>query len=97
MLFNTVAPVVVNPDIASKKASVTEFIVPLRRKGSIPNNAKTIHVKVTIRKESLTSKLSISCQIGFPDFRPAEININPEMAVMIVETVNAKTSPSPHL
>lgn len=96
MLFNTVAPVVVNPDIASKKASVTELIVPFKRKGNIPNTAKTTQVKVTIRKESLTSKPSISCLV-LPDFRPAEININPEMAVMIVETVNAKTSPSPHL
>ena len=87
MLFKTVAPVVVKPDIASKKASVTVFIVPLRRKGSIPNKAKTIHVKVTIKKESLTSKLSISCLLGLLDFLPADININPEIAVIIVSNV----------
>ena len=97
MLFKSVEPVVVNPDIASKKPSVTVDTVPLRMKGNIPNKANKNQVIVTIKKESLTSKLSISCRFGLPDFLPAEINMKPEIAVIIVETVKAKTSPSPHL
>jgi hypothetical protein len=88
--------VVVNPDMASKKASVTVLTVPLRRNGNIPNKANTTHVKVTIMKESFISKFSISC-LPCPDFLPAEISMNQDIAVRIVETVNAKTSPSPHL
>ena len=61
MLFNNVAPVVVKPDIASKKASVTDATVPFRRKGNIPNNANKTHVVVTMKNESFTSKLSIFC------------------------------------
>ena len=92
ILFKSVEPVVVKPDIASKKPSVTVLTVPLRRNGSMPNKAKKIQVKVTMIKESFTSKLSISRFPLFPDLRPAEIKMKPDMAVMIVETVNAKIS-----
>ena len=39
----TVAPVVVNPDIASKKASLTLRGVEQSMNGNMPNNEKTIH------------------------------------------------------
>ena len=40
MLLSTDAPVVVNPDMVSKKASVTESVVPYKRKGSMPKSEK---------------------------------------------------------
>ena len=45
----TVAPVVVKPDIVSKKASVTWSIYPPMRKGNIPKSANAIHTTVTSR------------------------------------------------
>ena len=85
MSFKTVAPVVVIPDIASKKASATVLTVPLSINGNIPNIAKRIHVIVTIKKESLISKLSILLLLYFVGFEllPAEIRIKPEIAVII--------------
>jgi hypothetical protein len=46
------APVVVNPDMISKNASVNEGIEPLNQNGKSPNNVKIIHVKVTITDPS---------------------------------------------
>ena len=43
------APVVVNPDMVSKKASVTSGIYPLIKKGNMPKKLKIIHVSVTTR------------------------------------------------
>jgi hypothetical protein len=43
-----VAPVVVKPDMVSKKASVKEGIVPLIRKGKVPKSEITIQVDPTI-------------------------------------------------
>ena len=37
MLSRAVAPVVVNPDMASKKATATRSVTPPVRKGSMPN------------------------------------------------------------
>jgi len=53
ILFNIDAPVVVKPDIVSKKASVKFGILPLIQKGNNPMIEKIIHVKVTITDPSL--------------------------------------------
>ena len=42
-----VAPVVVNPDIVSKKASVRLVMLPWMRKGNMPNSEKMTHTAVT--------------------------------------------------
>lgn len=39
-LLRMEAPVVVKPDMVSKKASVTESVVPYKRNGSIPKSEK---------------------------------------------------------
>jgi hypothetical protein len=44
-----VAPVVVNPDMVSKKALVNEDIVPLNKNGIVPNKEMTIQARATIR------------------------------------------------
>ena len=49
----TDAPVVVNPAIDSKYASVKVSNVPERRYGRDPNNDITIHARVTMTKASL--------------------------------------------
>ena len=43
-----VAPVVVKPDIDSKKASPKLLIDPLKRNGNVPKRLKINHVAVTI-------------------------------------------------
>ena len=43
------APVVVKPDIASKKASVKLLIPPLNIKGSVPKSVKNIQDTVTTK------------------------------------------------
>ena len=48
-LSMTVAPVVVKPDIVSKKASVTWSMYPPMRNGSMPKAANAIHTIVTSR------------------------------------------------
>ena len=45
----TVAPVVVSPDIVSKNASVTCWMYPPMRKGSIPKAVNATHTTVTSR------------------------------------------------
>ena len=52
----TVAPVVVKPEIVSKKASATFGMHPCIIKGSIPKIEKKIHVVATIRKPSLFAR-----------------------------------------
>ncbi len=47
-----VAPVVVNPDIDSKKASVRLSIDPVVKKGRHPKNVKLIQQRLTRRKPS---------------------------------------------
>ena len=53
MSFKMDAPVVVNPEIVSKNASVKSGIAPLIRKGSVPKIEIIIHEKVTIIYPSL--------------------------------------------
>jgi len=53
MSVKIVAPVVVMPDVDSKKAFVNEGIVPLNRKGREPKIAKRSHDNVTEIKLSL--------------------------------------------
>ena len=52
MSVNTVAPVVVNPDMVSKKASVYVGTVPSIQKGSAPTPDAQIHARVTTAKAS---------------------------------------------
>ena len=53
----TVAPVVVNPDIDSKKPSVMLVTVPENKNGSIPKIEKKIHtVAVSNHKQRLNHK-----------------------------------------
>ena len=47
-----VAPVVVKPEMVSKKASVNEGILPLNQKGNNPMMVKMIQVKVTMTDPS---------------------------------------------
>lgn len=49
----TVAPVVVKPDIHSKKASVKEGNTPLNIKGNEANAERLIQLQTTIRKPSV--------------------------------------------
>jgi hypothetical protein len=42
-----VAPVVVNPELDSKKALINDGIVPLRMYGRVPNDKKISHDSVT--------------------------------------------------
>jgi hypothetical protein len=51
-----VAPVVVNPDMVSKKASVRLGMAPEMRKGRHPNKEKNIQPRVTIPNPSLALK-----------------------------------------
>ena len=53
------APVVVKPEIVSKKASVKEGINPLIIKGREPKKLIMIHVSETIRKPYLLLMLSL--------------------------------------
>jgi hypothetical protein len=54
MLVRIDAPVVVNPDMVSKKASVKPGINPETMKGMDPNKDKVIQLKVTVRNPSRT-------------------------------------------
>jgi hypothetical protein len=51
-LLRIEAPVVVNPEIVSKKASVKVGILPLIQKGNRPISENIIQVKVTITEPS---------------------------------------------
>ncbi len=59
MALITVDPVVVKPDIVSKKASVKVKKTPSNKYGNPPKNENTTHVKVTIKKLSLVVKSSV--------------------------------------
>ena len=48
-----VAPVVVNPDMDSKNASVKDGILPDSRNGRVANKAMVAHPRVTIANPSL--------------------------------------------
>ena len=54
--FKMVEPVVVNPEMVSKKASVTLVMEPLSRKGNIPKSENRIHESDTITKVSSLSR-----------------------------------------
>ena len=56
-------PVVENPDVDSKNASINEGIVPLIRYGNAPNNEKITHDKVTAINPSLLLNLSESAPL----------------------------------
>ena len=45
----TVKPVVVKPDIVSKKAPATEGISPLNKNGTMPSSVNISHVRVTMQ------------------------------------------------
>jgi hypothetical protein len=68
--FNILAPVVVYPDIVSKKAEAKEEIVPLNINGNDPVIPSIIHPKVTIRYPSLLVNsfllLLVKYQINIP-------------------------------
>ena len=51
--FRIEDPVVENPEVDSKNASINEGIVPLIRYGSVPKSEKTTHEIVTARNPSL--------------------------------------------
>ena len=51
------APVVVKPDVDSKKASVTFVMLPCIRNGNIPKNENTTHAAVTTTYASLRLRL----------------------------------------
>ncbi|GAB1414989.1 hypothetical protein MASR2M117_03950 [Paludibacter sp.] len=53
ILFKIEAPVVVKPDIVSKKPSATDVILPLNKYGNNPKNEKKIQIEVTITEPSL--------------------------------------------
>lgn len=56
-------PVVENPDVDSKNASINEGIVPLIRYGNAPNNENITHDKVTAINPSLLLNLSESAPL----------------------------------
>ena len=56
-------PVVENPDVDSKNASINEGMVPLIRYGNAPNNEKMIHDNVTARNPSLLVNFSESASL----------------------------------
>ena len=57
MLSKMVAPVVENPDMVSKNASVTLSTVPYIKKGNIPKKENSTHDKATTMKVSRICKL----------------------------------------
>ena len=78
----TVAPVVVNPDIASKKASLTLSGVSQRMKGNMPNSEKTIH---TIEASSMPSRRFSILFSG----REKKLNDSPVNSVSTMAMANA--------
>ena len=72
----TVAPVVVKPDIVSKKAFVTLGMLPLNRYGIIPTSVNTIHATDTTKYPSRRV-------IVLFDFRPMKISVRLVGIVMI--------------
>ena len=75
MLLRTVAPVVVKPDMVSKKASVTLSTVPYIRKGSMPNKENNTHDRAT------TMKVSRICSLPGLLIRPMQYRNSPTAPV----------------
>ena len=61
-------PVVVNADIVSKNASVTDMCVPYRMNGSIPNIDSTTHVRPV---SNMASRRPMSLFFGFRKHMPS--------------------------
>ena len=59
MSLNMVAPVVVKPDIVSKKASVKDKSLTEKKNGSAPKSEKMIHEKLTITYPSRFPRFSL--------------------------------------
>jgi hypothetical protein len=62
----TVAPVVLNPDIVSKRALTNPVIDPLKRYGNVPRRDSITQARVTFRYPSLYSFCPVSrglCEI----------------------------------
>ena len=72
MSFRMVAPVVVNPDIVSKKASANHGMFPLSQYGISPMNENIIQVKVTITDPS---RLPMDVEAPLHDIRAVRPNI----------------------
>ena len=86
MLLSTVAPVVVNPDMASKNAQLTRLSVPLNRNGSMPTTENKTHVELTIKKPSRRP-------MRFSNPRPANFsNMPPRMLRKVGRPSESKAS-----
>jgi hypothetical protein len=91
MLAKIVAPVVENPDMLSKKASVYDGAAPLRKYGRAPTALATAHAPVTDAHTSPALILDISAP------RPARY-IAPETANPAAsEAANARGAPSENM
>ena len=78
MLTRMVAPVVVKPDIVSKKASVNDGINPDNMNGKQPNNEKEIQPSVTTAKPS-RARTSRSNRVNLKAAKPTTNVITAEM------------------
>ena len=87
MSVRMLAPVVVNPDMVSKKASVNEGMLPERMKGRLPKRAAPSQPKVTTAKLSRTV---ISAGRGLSRQTRA-----PEPVVARKDQNSGRASPSP--
>lgn len=88
MFVSTVAPVVVNPDIASRNAAEMRVTAPLKMNGSIPMAENISHVSDTIRQASRRPiLLSALC--------PANLQMNAMRRLTPIGTVNAVRQLSP--
>jgi hypothetical protein len=77
ILVRIVAPVVVKPDIVSKKALVKLGISPDIKKGRHPNREKKVHPNVTIANPSL----ALTSCVNFVNLKAR----NPRLNVMSAE------------
>jgi len=76
-----VAPVVVNPDMVSKNASVKSGITPLKIKGRVPKREITIQVVATMKNPSLIPiYLSRFFMVSKKRMKPVELVINPDIS-----------------
>jgi len=82
-----VAPVVVKPDMVSKKASVKEGIAPPRTKGRAPKTVRAHHPKTTTANPSRSLSSS--------GLRVIRARIPPVARVIIAAVRIAWMSPSP--
>ena len=84
---STVHPVVVKPDIASKKASLMPMGLVLNRNGIIPKKENTIHTEAVSRKPSCRP---ISVRRG----RSSVVRAIPVRSVTVSATAKAERSAS---